>query len=194
MLKTCIMAFIHSTPSKRARLGISLDISLDSSLSNISNGSTIMGGDDDSSGDDSSESEAFFPSEDDSNSPAPILSSLTKDATTSREHELIKISLLLISTCCARECLLNLTASDVLKFRTQFNSLNQTEQRKWLTERLHENSHNCGGQLIIKYIISGMEVCKEAWCKVLNVSEKRVTIISHSMTQGQVRKDMWIYV
>lgn len=41
-----------------------------------------------------------------------------------------------------------------------------------------------------------MTVCRAAWCKVLNVSEKRVATISQSMTKGQVRNQYghWGYI
>lgn len=116
------------------------------------------------------------------------LSNTNCDAVTTREHELLKLAPILVSTCCYRECLLNLTALDVMKFRMQFSQLNQTDQRKWLTERLYENSHqgvSCN-QPIVKYLVSGREVCKEAWCKVLNISEKRNSQIWQSLCKGQV--------
>ena len=127
------------------------------------------------------ESEAYFPSEEDS------FTSTAPDATTQREHELIKIAPILISKCCSKECLLNLTASDILKLRGKYMELNQIEQRKWLTDRMYENSHRQGGQLEVKFIVSGMEVCKQAWCEVLSVSSKRVNSILESMIKGQVR-------
>jgi hypothetical protein len=69
----------------------------------------------------SSAAEAFFSAdEEDIDSSPTLLSCLTEDAATPRKHELIKISQVLISSCCMRECLLNLTASDVLKFRTPY--------------------------------------------------------------------------
>lgn len=114
--------------------------------------------------------------------------SSNSDAMTTREHELLKLAPLLVSTCCYRECLLNLTALDIMKFRSQFSQLNQTEQRQWLTERMYENSHQgiSSRQPVTKFHISGMEVCKEAWCKVLDISEKRTTKIWQSLCKGQV--------
>ena len=141
---------------------------------------------------DSSECEAYFPSESEEDSSddavTPTVFTPNTDATTPRELELIKIAPILISKCCSKECLLYLTASDVMKFRQQFNVLNQTDQRKWLTDRMYENSSCHGGQLVVKFILSGVEICKLAWCKVLSVSNKRITTILDSMMKGQVRK------
>lgn len=127
------------------------------------------------------ESDAIFPSDDDS----------TNDscADDPRERELLKIAPILILKCCSKECLLHLTASDVLKFRQQFNALNLTDRRKWLTDIIYENSHNYSGeQLEVMFFVSGLNVCKQAWCEVLSVSSKRVNSILDSMNKGQVKK------
>lgn len=126
----------------------------------------------------------YLPSETDSS-----ISSVQSppDPTTPREHELLKIAPVLISSCCTRECLLNLTALDVLKIREKFKSIDTIQQKQWITDRLNENSHAIKDSVLeTKFIIAGQEVCKVAWCKVLQVSTKHVSKILKSISQGQV--------
>ena len=61
---------------------------------------------------------AHFPSDEDtfSDPNSSQLSGITPDAVSSREHELTTIAPLLISNCCANQCLLKSCALDVLTF------------------------------------------------------------------------------
>lgn len=135
-----------------------------------------------------SEEEDCASASEDASSSSPPLACTDSLLLSPREQELHKIAPILIASCCLKECLLNLTALDVLKLRSQFQQLNQTQQRQWLTDRMHENSHYCGDSLNTKFFISGIEVCKQAWGKVLDVSEKRINAICQSVSKGQVWK------
>lgn len=96
----------------------------------------------------------------------------------------LKIAPILISDCCTQECLLNLTASEVLKLREKLKSLDSSHQRQWITDRLYEHS---GSMVETKFTVAGKEVCKMAWCRVLDVSIKRVSQYMKSINSGQVR-------
>ena len=50
------------------------------------------------------------------------------DATTPRDHLLLKIAPLLISRCCIDDCLLNLCATYVVTARTHFSNMYGTQQ------------------------------------------------------------------
>ena len=55
-----------------------------------------------------------------------------------------------------------------------------------MMDRVYENSHHSGDQWVTKYLISGIEICREAWCKVLAVSEKHASKIQHMVCKGEV--------
>ena len=103
-----------------------------------------------------------------------------------RHLELAVISALLISACCLNNCMLTLCANDVLKTRAHFNSMSILERRKWMMDRLMNDSEIVGGKIKTKFIIAGKEVCKAAWCKVLPISEKTVSSLLGQITSGQV--------
>lgn len=96
-------------------------------------------------------------------------------------------AIVLVAKCCEKDCLLHLTAHDVIMTRRKLSSLRSNEQRQWLMDRLVENSHEVEkGKLETKYIVAGQEVCQLAWCKVTLISSKRVSSALKSASLGQV--------
>ena len=91
-------------------------------------------------------------------------------AADARQRDLAQISSILVTECCERECLLHMSASDILKVRMKLKNLGLNAQRQWLTDKLHESSQLLNGKLSTKYIIAGREVCNYAWCVTLGVS------------------------
>lgn len=59
-----------------------------------------------------------------------------------------------------------------------------TQQRKWLTERIRDNTCVRKDVVSTKFIVGGQNVCKKAWCRVYDVSEKRVSGIVSSISKG----------
>jgi len=97
------------------------------------------------------------------------------------------VARILVSRCCDKDCLLHLTAHDVLATRKKFSSLGANAQRQWLMDRFHENSHEIAtGKLVTKYIVAGREVCQLAWCNVHSISQRRVSRVLKSVSHGQV--------
>ena len=110
----------------------------------------------------------------------------SKRNTKSRDQELALVGPLLISCCCKNECTLNLCANDVLNTRKHFNLKSATEKRKWLMDRLRNDSQITGTDVITKFIVAGKELCKETWCKVLSVSVKTVSGLIGQLRKGEV--------
>lgn len=131
--------------------------------------------------------EALFLSDQKSDQDLTINKQVSTSDAGSRDQELSHVSPLLISSCCIRECMLNLCAIDILKTRKHFGVMSVSEKRKWLMDRLRNDSYITGIEVVTKYIIAGKEVCKTAWCKVLPVSEKTVSTLLEQVGKGQVR-------
>ena len=79
-----------------------------------------------------------------------------------------------------------MTVAEVRRQQLQFRSLSLIQQRQWLMDYFHQNSHFINDHAATKYIVSGKEICKLAWCKVLEVSSKRVALALKSITEGQI--------
>lgn len=102
-------------------------------------------------------------------------------------NERERAAIVLVAKCCEKDCLLHLTAHDVIMTRRKLSSLRSIEQRQWLMDRLVENSHEVEkGKLETKYIVAGQQVCQLAWCKVTLISSKRVSSALKSASLGQV--------
>ena len=115
----------------------------------------------------------------------PSQRAVTVDGQSPNERE--RAATVLVATCCEKDCLLHLTAHDVIMTRRKLSSLRGTEQRQWLMDRLVENSHEVEkGKLETKYLVAGQEVCQLAWCKVTLISSKRVSSALKSASLGQV--------
>lgn len=115
----------------------------------------------------------------------PSRRTFTVDEQTPNERE--RAAIVLVARCCEKDCLLHLTAHDVIMTRRKLSSLRSIEQRQWLMDRLVENSHEVEkGKLETKYIVAGQEVCQLAWCKVTQISSKRVSSALKSASLGQV--------
>ena len=96
------------------------------------------------------------------------------------------VASLLLSYCCEKQCLQNLTVAEVRRQQVQFHSLSLIQQRQWLMDYFHQNSCFVNDHATTKYIASGKEICKKAWCKVLEVSSKRVASALKWITDGKV--------
>ena len=108
--------------------------------------------------------------------------------TTAREKDLSIIGPTLIKPCCSQQCLQNLTANEVLKLYTQFKVLNAVQQRQWLVDKLNENTccNTSSQKDETTYIVTGKAVCKTAWCQVLQISPKRVSLAMKVVKEGQI--------
>ena len=95
---------------------------------------------------------------------------------------------ILIKSCCSQQCLQNLTANEILKLYTQFKVLSSVQQRQWLVDKLNENTccSTSSQNDETTYIVSGKVVCKAAWCQVLQISPKRVSLALKVVKQGQI--------
>ena len=117
-------------------------------------------------------------------------------STAARDRDLKLIAPVLIAPCCSQQCLLNLTANEVLKSYVYFKSLNYVQQRQWLIDKLNENTSSsssiCGSSMLSEassatyYIVAGKAVCKTAWCQVLQISPKRVSKAMKVVKEGQI--------
>lgn len=108
-------------------------------------------------------------------------------ATCGSDSEREQVGSLLVSKCCHRQCLLHLTALDLLTARERYFSLKGNEQRQWLMDRLHENSHKKEqGKLLVKFSISGREICQMSWCRIYRISYRRLSRILKSVSSGSM--------
>ena len=95
---------------------------------------------------------------------------------TCSDDECESVATILITRCCKRNCLLHLTAYNVMTARRRFFSFGTNAQQQWVKDRLHENSYGIEkGSITTKYFIAGDEVCQVAWCAVYSISKKRIT-------------------
>ena len=108
-----------------------------------------------------------------------------------RQEELDYVGGILVANCCRKDCLLHLTAHDVLTLQRKFSSLGANAQRQWLGDRIQENSRPSleTGILNTRYIVGGQEVCQLAWCAVLRISPKRVSRVTKSISLGMVTSE-----
>ena len=105
---------------------------------------------------------------------------------TGTEQECEQVGSLLVSPCCQKQCLLHLTAHDVLTARERYFSLGGNEQRQWLLDRVHEKSHVEGkGKLLITFSVAGQAICEMSWCHIYNISHRQVTRIVKAVLDGK---------
>ena len=71
--------------------------------------------------------------------------------------------------CCHQCCLLHLTSSEISSTLEYFNSKNVVEQNRFLVDSFRATSN----KEIIHHMICGKHVCKDAYIKILQISEKR---------------------
>ena len=103
------------------------------------------------------------------------------------DEEREQVGKLLVSGCCQRQCLLHLTARDVLTARKKYFLRRGNEQRQWLVDRVHENSHEEEkGKLSVKFSVAGREVCQSAWCQIYVISHRRIARIVKSVSHGRL--------
>ena len=106
---------------------------------------------------------------------------------TCSDDERESVATILITRCCKRNCLLHLTAYNVMTARRRFFSFGTNAQRQWVIDRLHENSYGIEkGSITTKYFIAGDEVCQVAWCAVYSISKKRITRMLKSASLGYI--------
>ena len=74
------------------------------------------------------------------------------------------IASLLLYYRCEKQCLQNLTVAEVRRQQLQFHSLSLIQQRQWLMDYFHQNSHFINDHATTKYIsiVSGKGICKLA--------------------------------
>ncbi len=101
------------------------------------------------------------------------------------ESERELVGSLLVSKCCHRQCLLHLTALDVMAARRRYYSLKVNEQRQWLMDRILENSHEQEkGKRQVKFSLSGFEICQASWSRLYGVSSRRLSRLVKSVSDG----------
>lgn len=104
---------------------------------------------------------------------------------TDSDGEREQVGALLVSRCCERQCLFHLTARDVLTARERYFSLKRNEQRQWLMDKVHENSHEIEkGKITVTFTLSGQDVCRASWCKVFKISERKISRLVKSVSSG----------
>ena len=144
-----------------------------------------------------SDSTYFFPSEDEKyveNEPEPFVSSACSLPCTlavvpsNTQNELLEsIAQVLISECCSKLCVRDLTVNSLLFAQRKFMSLGCVAQRQWITDKIHESSEIApDGELITKFVVAGREVCERAFCDVHGFSTRRLSRIRKNASLGQV--------
>ena len=157
-------------------------------------GELIFPSDDDDIGDDCSDDAMLFPSdleEDDTTvtppTPGVATSSKSNDSETDVQENLADVGHTLVSGCCQQQCLLSLTPKAVLTIRGKLGALKPSEKKQWITDKVFESSKvstSCRGKLETNFVLSGVNVCTTAWCKVVQVKEKQLSRISSNVAQG----------
>lgn len=108
-------------------------------------------------------------------------------ASNDSDEERERVGNILVSKCCQNDCLLHLTAHDVLTARRKFFSLRGNEQRQWLVDKIHESSHEEEkGKLLVKFTFAGHDVCQKSWCHIYMISHRRLTRIVKSVSKGNI--------
>ena len=94
---------------------------------------------------------------------------------------------LLKSKCCEKDCLQNLSLSDIKTAEEMFKSKsNSTEQKNWILDFiLQHTSTQEDGTKDICFIMRGRRVCREAWCMVHEISMKRLMQIIRDSQNNQ---------
>lgn len=94
---------------------------------------------------------------------------------------------LLKSECCEKDCLQNLSLSDIKTTEEMFKSKsNSTEQNNWILDFiLQHTSTREDDTKDICFVIRGRRVCREAWCMVHGISMKRLMQIIRDSQNNQ---------
>ena len=149
--------------------------------------SIIFPSDDDDFADNHSDDAMLFPSDlepDEDTTPGDATSSKPND---SEKENLADVGLTLVGGCCQQQCLLSLTPKAVLTIRGKIGALKSSEKNKWITDKVFESSRvsaSCRGKLETNFVLSGVNVCATAWCKVVRVTQKQLSRISSNIAQG----------
>lgn len=150
--------------------------------------------------------EAFYPSEESNLPPImdfdllnnPVSESSTKVMNPGEsDAELVKISRLLIGTCCEKLCLRHLTAMDIISNKVDYLSMTRSNQRIYLLTNLKENSCQTdirSGSITTKFYVAGKEICSSTWAQVYDISMRTLSrmlqqIVSQKeLTHGNLGK------
>ena len=70
------------------------------------------------------------------------------------EYELLHdIAQVLISTCCKKICVRQLTVNDIMFSRQKFYAMGVVAQRQWITDK--GSTQGTKGELVTKYVVAG---------------------------------------
>lgn len=104
---------------------------------------------------------------------APTLSTQVAAANSPGSSQQSNASQLLGSTCCESRCLATLNLMEVESCRTSFQSHSKIEQQQFLLDTISLTAPK--GSKRLRYLtLAGKKLCKTAFIKVLNISEKRL--------------------
>ena len=91
------------------------------------------------------------------------------------------VGTILVSKCCNKDCLLFLTANDVLTARKRVCALSASTLRQWLVDKVLEGSHSVNGKLETHFNVAGIEVCRAAFCQVYSLNVRKVSRATKSV-------------
>lgn len=101
------------------------------------------------------------------------------------QSELVDVGATLVSGCCQQQCLLSLTPKAVLSVR-KLNSMTSNAQRQWVADKVFEGHRIQGGKAEVQFNVSGVNVCHTAWCKLHQISRKKLTRVTRDVARGLV--------
>jgi len=103
-------------------------------------------------------------------------------------NELEKIGSLLIGTCCDKQCLRHLTATDIISTKADYISLTNGSKRLYLYEKLKGGSSEKdpkSGTIVTNYFIAGKEVCSSAWTQIYEHSPRTLSRMIKKLTSKE---------
>ena len=106
------------------------------------------------------------------------------------QSELRDVGTTLVSGCCQQQCLLSLTPKAVLSARRRLNSLSSIDKKQWITDKVLECSTTSNpspgnaSKLQTHLFFSGTIICKGAWCKIHQLSERQLQRVSRNVASG----------
>lgn len=102
------------------------------------------------------------------------------------QSELVDVGATLVSGCCQQQCLLSLTPNAVLSGRRKLNSMTANAQRQWVADKVYEGHRTQRGKAEVQFNVSGVNVCHTAWCKLHQISGRKLTRVTRDVTRGLV--------
>ena len=98
-----------------------------------------------------------------------------------------EISILIQSPCCTRRCLAQLSVIEIEETRKQFKERNITEQNQFLLDSFQimtTKEEKISGRTFTNHMIVGKHVCRNAFIRLLGISDKRYRRISEQFSHG----------